>query len=213
VRPGDRSTGQSRPGPRYESAARAFIYVTLDRTGSPLAPPTANQASPLEPGARERWQQRIAQHDHRVVVALLARGASVDQARDLAQQAWLKLIEGEQDGSIERLDLPGLAIRQAGFLLRDDRRRVGELLPAGEDLHETTAVDERLVGREQLAQASAILLDFPPSAQRVFELAYGGGGLAHAEVARRCGLSVQRVRQILCEVRARLRAALLDERR
>jgi RNA polymerase sigma-70 factor (ECF subfamily) len=42
----------------------------------------------------------------------------------------------------------------------------------------------------------------------VFRLAYGGEGLSHAEVARRVGLSLQRVRQILCEVRAKLREAM-----
>jgi RNA polymerase sigma-70 factor (ECF subfamily) len=45
-------------------------------------------------------------------------------------------------------------------------------------------------------------------AQQVFHAVYGPGGESHADVARRCGLSVQRVRQILCEVRGRLRRAL-----
>jgi RNA polymerase sigma-70 factor (ECF subfamily) len=49
------------------------------------------------------------------------------------------------------------------------------------------------------------------SAKKVFRLAYGGDGLSHAEVAERVGLSLQRVRQILCEVRAKLRTALEGE--
>jgi RNA polymerase sigma-70 factor (ECF subfamily) len=50
----------------------------------------------------------------------------------------------------------------------------------------------------------------PSRAQQVFREVYGPAEASHADVARRLGLSVQRVRQIVCEVRARLRRALED---
>jgi len=47
-----------------------------------------------------------------------------------------------------------------------------------------------------------------PNARSVFRLVYGGEGLDHAQVAERLGLSLQRVRQIVCEVRKLLRGAV-----
>jgi RNA polymerase sigma-70 factor (ECF subfamily) len=65
---------------------------------------------------------------------------------------------------------------------------------------------------ERVARAVDVLSRCSPSARRVFRLAYGGEGLSHSEVAQRVGLSLQRVRQILCEVRAKLRLELEREK-
>ncbi len=64
---------------------------------------------------------------------------------------------------------------------------------------------------ERVAKALEVLSGCSSSAREVFRLVYGGDGLSHAEVAQRVGLSLQRVRQILCEVRARLRVAMQGE--
>jgi RNA polymerase sigma-70 factor (ECF subfamily) len=42
----------------------------------------------------------------------------------------------------------------------------------------------------------------------LFELALSNPDVPHAELAERSGISLQRLRQALCEVRARLRQAV-----
>ena len=117
--------------------------------------------------------------------------------------------------------LPGLAVAQAAWLAREESRTrlrreaiVGVSLPGSETAggDEPVAPDagpeQTAVGRERLELVVAELRRCPPRAQQVFEEVYGLPGASHSEVARRLGISVQRVRQIICEVRARLRRTL-----
>jgi RNA polymerase sigma-70 factor (ECF subfamily) len=155
------------------------------------------------------------------VVTLLARGVRVDKAKDIAQEAWMRLVEQQRLGRLERLQLPGLAISQAAFLALEYARR-----EAGARRHENLEepaiaaaltdprgdAESRLLTEERVARAIDVLSRCSPSARRVFRLAYGGEGLSHTQVAQRVGLSLQRVRQILCEVRAKLRLELEGEK-
>jgi RNA polymerase sigma factor (sigma-70 family) len=172
-------------------------------------------------GDAASWNTLIQRHNHRVVVALLARGVRVDRAKDIAQEAWMRLVEQQRLGRLERLQLPGLAIAQATFLALEAARR-----EASARLHENVEqpaiaaaladprgdAESRLLTEERVARAVDVLSRCSPSARKVFRLAYGGEGLSHGEVAQRVGLSLQRVRQILCEIRAKLRVELEGER-
>jgi RNA polymerase sigma-70 factor (ECF subfamily) len=173
-------------------------------------------------GDEDAWNALVAKHDHRVVVSLLARGVRLDRAKDIAQEAWIRLVEQQRAGRLSHLVLPGLAIAQAAFLSLEAARRDvrGEaLLPLeadgarlATDLVDPAAdAEARLLTSERIARAEKVLGGFAPNAREVFRLAYGGEGLSHAEVARRVGLSLQRVRQILCEVRKELKDALEGE--
>ena len=168
-------------------------------------------------GSADAWNALVQKHNHRVVLALLARGVRVDRAKDIAQEAWLRLVEQQRLGRLERLQLPGLAIAQAAFLALEWARREASLRRrevVDEPAFAAAFIDPRedaeahLLTRERVACAAEVLSECSPSARKVFDLAYGGEGLSHADVARRAGLSLQRVRQILCEVRAKLRVAL-----
>jgi len=156
------------------------------------------------------WAGLIERHNHRVVVSLLARGLLIDRARELAQETWLRLIESQRAGRLARLELPGLAIVQAGFLAANERRALvpgaaldGETLPAPGGNAEDRAID-----RQQLERVRRALGACSPSARRVFEFVYDHPELTYPEAAARLGLSSQRVKQIVCEVRARLRRSL-----
>jgi RNA polymerase sigma-70 factor (ECF subfamily) len=176
-------------------------------------------------GDEDAWNALVTKHDHRVVVSLLARGVRLDRAKDIAQEAWIRLVEQQRAGRLSHLVLPGLAIAQAAFLSLEAARRDvrGEaLLPLvpleadgvrlATDLVDPAAdAETRLLTSERIARAEKVLGGFAPNAREVFRLAYGGEGLSHAEVARRVGLSLQRVRQILCEVRKELKLALEGE--
>ena len=183
-------------------------------------PPPADEATLCEAalgGDAEAWSALVARHNQRVVVSLLARGVRVDRAKDIAQEAWISLVEQQRQGRLARLQLPGLAIAQAHFLALEAQRRdaaarrhdpIDEPSIAAVLAAPGCDAEARLLTEERVTRAVDVLSGCSSSAKKVFRLAYGGEGLSHAEVAQRVGLSLQRVRQILCEVRAKLRAAL-----
>lgn len=164
--------------------------------------------------ARVDWDALIARHQRAVLLTLLSRGVRLDRARDITQETWTRLLLHERAGRLARIEMPGLAIRQALFLAADDARRRRRDVDDAEIaavIDPAANAEERLVTRAQLETASAELDRCSPKAQAVFELVYDDPSLPHAEAARRLGLSVQRLRQTLCEVRAKLRAALSDD--
>jgi RNA polymerase sigma factor (sigma-70 family) len=157
------------------------------------------------------WAALIKRHDHKVVVALLARGVLLERARELAQETWLRLMEQQRLGRLGELTLPGLAIVQAGFLAANDRRR-SALPPGLTDVAPAPgpSAEDTVIGRQRLALLGQALASCPPGARRVFMEVYDHPELGYAEVAQRVGLSVQRVKQIVFEVRKRLRQALAE---
>jgi RNA polymerase sigma-70 factor (ECF subfamily) len=162
------------------------------------------------------WEQRIRQHDHVVVVSLLALGLRPDRAREIAQATWLRLMEQEAAGALAEVELPGLAIRQARFLALDairrdavERARLADSLevdPGSDD-----AIERRLAGRQELERVKEVLAGCAPRARRLFHLLYGRG-MSAGEAAGELGISVQRARQLLCETRKKIRAALEEDR-
>jgi len=201
------------------AAPSAVVRVAHPPTRALPADEPALCAAALR-GEREAWSALVQRHNHRVVVALLARGVRVDKAKDLAQEAWMRLVEQQRQGRLERLQLPGLAIAQATFLWLEFARRetaarrhetIDEPAIAAVLADPRADAESRLVTEERVECAVEVLSSCSDSARKVFRLAYGGDGLSHAEVAERVGLSLQRVRQILCEVRAKLRTALEGE--
>ncbi len=171
-------------------------------------------------GERAAWDVLVSRYHHRVVVSLLARGVRVDRAQELAQETWARLLQQQQKGLLTELRLPNLALTQAAFLAADEARRTRResVTDAVEELPEShhpvdpgASAERRLLSEEQLARAQEALAECSPGAQRVFLLACDGQELPHAEVAARVGLSIQRVRQILCEVRKKLRSALEEQ--
>lgn len=166
-------------------------------------------------GDGDAWSLLIARHNHRVVVSLLARGVPLDRAKDLAQETWMRLIESQRRGRLSSLSLPGLAIVQAGFLLANARRQGdgcrGRAHPVGEPTCVCPAPDEQLINKQELHRVAAALDGLSPSARRVFQFVYEHPELSYAEAALQLQLSTQRVKQTVCEVRKRLRAALTDE--
>jgi RNA polymerase sigma-70 factor (ECF subfamily) len=160
------------------------------------------------------WDELIERHGRRVVVSLLARGLPLERAKELADDAWVRIIQQHRGGRLKELRVPGLVIVQALWMMRDDRRRTmrREALGAA-GMRDPSAlaehdVEERLLAREQLRQVIKVVEGAPPTARRVFELTYGEPPRTASEVAEVLGISVQRVRQVACELRKRIRAAL-----
>lgn len=177
-------------------------------------------------GDAAAWSALVAQHNRKVVVALLARGAPIEQAKDLAQETWLRLIESQRAGRLASISLPGLAIVQAGYLLHNAQREGRHVANAAEprdpggdsdgwsgpaSTDPAPLPEELVLHRDRVERVASALSTCPPSARRVFEFVYDHPELPYTDVAARFGLSTQRIKQTVCEVRKRLRAALLDE--
>jgi RNA polymerase sigma-70 factor (ECF subfamily) len=170
----------------------------------------------VRPVNAEMWGERVRQHDHAVVLSLLALGLRPDRAREIAQATWLRLIEQEAAGALPVVELPGLAIRQARFLALDairrdavERQRLADALEV--DVDSDDAIERRLAGRQELERVKEVLAGCSPRARRLFHLLYGRG-MSAAEAAGELGISVQRARQLLCETRKKIRAALEEDR-
>lgn len=175
-------------------------------------------------GDSEAWSEIARRHTHRVIVTLLARGVALDAAEDLTQEVWLRLMQQQRSGRLKAMRLPGLAIAQAAWLAKEAGRTLqrregimGQPVPSEAELADVALVDpapdpeHRAAQRERLDVIREELMRCPPRAQQVFGAVYGPDARSHEDVAKSLGLSVQRVRQILCEVRARMRR-VLEER-
>lgn len=157
------------------------------------------------------WNDEIRAHDRRVYLSVLALGLPPERAREITQAAWTRLIEQQAKGVLTEIELPGLAIRQARFLAynelkrtRTEQRTLAAVPdpPSGPDT-------ERIVGsRQEIDRVLAALGTCTPQARNVFRLVYATPGGNAAAAAKEVGLSLQRVRQILCETRAHIRKAL-----
>jgi len=156
------------------------------------------------------WGALIRRHERRVVVALLARGVPLERAKELTQEAWLRLMVRHRAGKLRQLQLPGVAIKQAIFLAKDQSRRQRRQLPltAAAEAASHCDVERQIFAREELRCIERMVASSSPRARRVFQLLHGPRPKTQTEIADMLGLSLQRVRQITCELRKRIRAEL-----
>ena len=160
------------------------------------------------------WDDAIRRHDRRVYLSVLALGVAPDRAKEIVQTAWTRLMEKHAGGALPELELPGLAIRQARFLALNEHARTKterRVLAAVPDPGPATDVEREVASRAQLERVLAALETCSPTARKVFRLVYATPGGDAASAARAVGLSLQRVRQILCETRAHIRKQLAAE--
>jgi RNA polymerase sigma-70 factor (ECF subfamily) len=170
-------------------------------------------------GRSEAWDELALRHTPRVRLVLLARGVPLELVEDVTQEAWVRLIEQQRSGRLRTLELPGLVIAQARWLALEARRtlarRSGLSAQVARALGDETSagggsdVEAHAMHAEQLERVRHALDAFPRRSREVFGAVYGPGGHSHAWVAETFGLSVQRVRQILCEIRARARSEMI----
>lgn len=153
----------------------------------------------------------IRLHDRRVYLSVLALGLPPDRAREITQTAWTRLIEQHAKGALAEIELPGLAIRQARFLAFNELKRhktEARTLAAVPDAPSAPDAERVASSREEIERVLAALATCSPQARKIFRLVYATPGGSAASAAKEVGLSLQRVRQILCETRAQIRRSL-----
>lgn len=176
-----------------------------------LLRPDSNAAEPDEAPAGVDWDDQMQKFGRRVIVSLIARGVLPERAKELAQDAWFRVIQNHRRGKLTELKLPGVVIKQASFLLADERRRSANKY--GYESFDANHRDEReleqqAAARHQLRKVQQVIEHAHPNARAVFQMMYDGEARTATEIAQALGLSVQRVRQIGCELRKRLRREL-----
>jgi RNA polymerase sigma-70 factor (ECF subfamily) len=161
------------------------------------------------------WRSCVQKHVHTVVLGLLANGAPLDEAHELAHDAFARLFEKWATGQLSELEFPGLAMRQAMFLLSERRRnartgsdRAAPVEDASEVEANVSSPEETLAARESLTVAREALERFSARQQAVLGAVLEAPERPHRELAHEEGISLQRFRQVLCEVRAELRVVL-----
>jgi RNA polymerase sigma-70 factor (ECF subfamily) len=163
------------------------------------------------------WTDVVREHSPRVVAAVMALGLDRDRAGDIVQQTWTELFAKIRRGELGDASFPGLAIRHARYrtfdLMRADererRRRAG--FEAVDDVPAPLPTAVAALTEAQVKAVKRALAACSPTHQQVFRLVYARPGLPHGEVAAKLGLSVQRVRQSMCELRRKLRAVIAEE--
>lgn len=166
------------------------------------------------PGDSIDWDAALQKYGRRVIVSLIAKGALPERAKELAQDAWFRVIQNHRLGRLTEVRLPGVIIKQATFLWQDDRRRCSSRLThesadgTMQPHRDERELEQQAAARHKLRKVREIIALAHPNARRVFELMYDGEARAASEIARALGLSVQRVRQIACEFRKTLRSEL-----
>jgi RNA polymerase sigma factor (sigma-70 family) len=176
-----------------------------------VLPPSEEAPSSLTPVNAE-WSAAVERHSRRVLLTFLSFGIPYTRAQELTQEVWMRLVEGAQSNAFVPKSIPALALAQARFLaLAELRRRRNSPEVAVDRLPEVaieSGLHNRFEHQADLRRIQQALRQESAINQRVFALAHGDAALPAAEVAREAGLSTQRVRQILSEVRQRLRIAL-----
>jgi RNA polymerase sigma-70 factor (ECF subfamily) len=171
----------------------------------------SSHVNPMTAPKPDVWDDAIRQHDRRVYLSVLALKIPPERAREISQAAWTRLIEQHGQGALAQLELPGLAIRQARFLALNELQRTKvemRVLAAVPEPSPAPDVERVIDGRAQMARVLDALATCSPTAKKVFRIVYATPGGTAAIAAEEVGLSLQRVRQILCETRHHIRRAI-----
>lgn len=174
-----------RPAPGRSLMARLF-----PRAGQAEAPSAEDAASPSV-----ELEMLFRNEQHRLVRFFTRYRASQEDARDLAQEAFLRLSRVDVGGR-------GAVLRPAHYLrsiarnlLRDRARadRRGGVLVDVQDT-DLAGPDEiaRLEARDSLARIEAAINTLKPKTRGIF-MAHHVEGLGYAEIAARTGLSISGV--------------------
>ncbi len=135
---------------------------------------------------------------YRALVSFLRRRTSTTQdAEDVAQESLARMLRYRDSGSQDawRPLLYRIAINASHDHARHHAAwRDGRRLPIEEcELHDSAPTPEEHAQHEQQRQRlREAILSLPPKCQRVY-LLKRSHGLSHAEVAKRCGISVKMV--------------------
>lgn len=158
-------------------------------------PPPVPEPLDREPRAKV-VECLFREHNEALLRFLALRLGSQDEAREVAQEAYVKLLRLEESGAISflRTFLFTIAANLATDRMRVRRRRHFSSSMLFDEFSSEQPTPERQVASEQeLAVVSELIAELPPKCRRAF-LLHRVTGLTTADIAVQMGLSERMVR-------------------
>lgn len=168
------------------------------------------QVEPAHTTTSLPWADWAQQYDRIVWLRIVAHGIDPERASEIKQEVWELLFRRYQRGALGEVTMPGLALAQADFLAGSERRlkRTQDIgLQPNEQTVDAKQFEPEHVAiqRARLRRVASVVGASSKTTQRVFELHYSPPCLSTFEIAVRLNITEQRVRQVICELRERLR--------
>lgn len=176
--------------------------MTHRRNGFPIARVSENRRTSLAADLTHAFRARGER-----LRAITAR-AGTEEAGDLAQDAFLKIVEASEKAEIKApIHLLFRIARNATIdRLRSKSRAAALFRTDGleADAPDFTASPERiLIASERLRRAMAVIQNMPPKRREVF-LLHRIEGLSYPQIARRSGVSIKTVEKHMAAAMAQL---------
>jgi RNA polymerase sigma factor (sigma-70 family) len=184
-----------------------------------MASPDAQRGSePLQSDLDEPHRARMAQlyreHNQALIRFLLTRVSSEDEARDIAQEAYVRMLQLHTQGATSFLS--GYLFKTAANIAIDrvrhrsfQRRSDGELIRSELErgAPETVPPDTILLAREQLKLVERFIQELPPKCRQAFYL-HRLHGMSPPDIAAQLGVAKRTVHWYLVHALAHLRTRL-----
>jgi RNA polymerase sigma factor (sigma-70 family) len=163
---------------------------------------------------RVKWDALFRRHHLTLKMWVIGRGIRPSRAEEICQEVWTILPQRDREGKLPYIEMPGLAIHQARWLIHDEyrrRRRDDHEMPV-HLVDPSTRPDRRAEDREELAIVLALIDALPPRQREIFIACRRAESY---EAAREIlgGGSIQHLKQTVCRVVAHLRTELARRRR
>jgi RNA polymerase sigma factor (sigma-70 family) len=150
------------------------------------------------------------EHNQSLVRFLSARLRSEQEAKEVAQEAYVRLLSLDQPGTVSFLR--AFLYKTAANLAIDRIRKRGRHFHAAaaglfDDLRETATPDREVASNQAIERVLGLIEDLPPKCRRAF-LLHKMEDLGFSEVARQMGLSERMIRVYVVRAILYIRAGL-----
>lgn len=178
----------------------------------PSSPPLVESAD--TPQERSALVNRLFQEHNRSLISfLVTRLRSVHDARDVAQEAYVRLLQLDRPGAVSLLR--SYLFRTAANLAVDRLRRRSVRERASIELFDEISgretLEQTVLARQELERVRAALEQLPPKTRRAFVL-HVIDGVPTPEVARLMGLKERMVRLHVSRALTRCKESLNGDR-
>ncbi|MFC4313716.1 RNA polymerase sigma factor [Steroidobacter flavus] len=189
----------------------------MSRRAAVISEPDIAIESPLDHEAQPLFEAAFREHYTPLVQYLRRRIGCESEARDLAQDAYVRLLRYRENQNLESLKalLFRIATNLMGMRSRRARaRRWNEHQPMDEELivaADSPSQEQQLGDQQQLDRLMAAIQRLPNKCRQVFVLSRFHD-MAYPEIATRCGISVKMVEKHITKALAICRAEVGDSR-
>lgn len=169
-----------------------------------------NGAGDASDARSERVEQLFREHNEALIRFLMTRLRSYHEAREVAQEAYVRLLSLDDTGAVSYLR--AFLFKTAANIAIDRQRRdhsyerVDEL-PLFQELTEQRTPERRVAGEQTLARLQRLIAALPAKCRDAFVL-HQFHNMSPAEISRQMRISERMVRKYIVRALAHCRAGL-----